>query len=104
MRLILFIEEIQGKVIDFYYKCLPESGREFESMYLLSKYHKNGLGQKIIDKAFDYANNNVFKEMYLDSLSSSEGAIRLYKKNGFIETARYNDNMIADVFMKRIIE
>lgn len=42
--------------------------------------------------------------MYLDTLSSSEGAIRLYKKNGFVESARYNDNMVADVFMKRTIE
>jgi len=147
-NLIEFTEELQEKMIDFYYNCLPESGRKFEpkgrhqaltkvkdtydiflclefnnkiigtvavnrlsadkcelkSMYLLSKYHGNGLGQKMIDKAFDYAKNNAFKEMYLDTLSSSEGAIRLYKKNGFVETARYNANMVADVFMKKIIE
>jgi ribosomal protein S18 acetylase RimI-like enzyme len=38
----------------------------------------------MIDKAFDYAKKNAIKEMYLDTLSSSEGAIRLYKKNGFV--------------------
>ena len=143
-----FKEELQKEVIDFYYNCLPESGRKFEpdgrhqaltkikdtydtfwclkfnnkiigtvavnilsadkcelkSMYLLSQYQGKGLGQKMIDKAFDYAKKNSIKEMYLDTLSSSEGAIRLYKKNRFVETARYNDNMVAEVFMKRTIE
>ncbi|WP_333860533.1 hypothetical protein [Clostridium sp.] len=41
--------------------------------------------------------------MYLDTLSSSERAIKLYQKNGFVKTVRYNDNMAADVFMKTII-
>lgn len=147
-NLIEFTEELREKVIDFYYKCLPESGRKFEpdgrhealtkiseayaafwclqidekiigtvavnrlssdkcelkSMYLFSNYHGNGLGQKMIDKAFDYAKKNGFKEIYLDTLSSSKRAIRLYKKNGFVEISRYNDNMIADVFMKANIE
>nr|WP_312291471.1 GNAT family N-acetyltransferase [Clostridium chromiireducens] len=76
---------------------------ELKSMYLLSKYHGNGLGQKMLDKAFEYAAKNTFKEIYLDTLSSSERAIRLYKKNGFIETVRYNDNMVADIFMRRSI-
>ncbi|MGG7177346.1 GNAT family N-acetyltransferase [Clostridium paraputrificum] len=76
---------------------------ELKSMYLLSKYHGNGLGQKMIDKALDYAKKNGFKEMYLDTLNTSKGAIRLYKKNGFVETIRYNNNMVADVFMKRAI-
>ena len=44
---------------------------ELKSMYLLSKYHGNGLGQKMIDKALDYAKNNDFKEMYLDTLNTS---------------------------------
>ncbi|MGL4107400.1 GNAT family N-acetyltransferase [Clostridium sp. LP20] len=76
---------------------------ELKSMYLLRKYHGNGLGQKMIDKALDYAKKKGFKEMYLDTLKTSTGAIRLYKKNGFLETIRYNNNMVADVFMKREI-
>lgn len=58
----------------------------------------------MIDKAFDYAKKNAIKEMYLDTLSSSEGAIRLYRKNGFVETLKYNDNMVVDLFMKKAIE
>lgn len=95
-----FNNEIIGTVA---VNVLSEDACELKSMYLLSKYHGNGLGQKMIDKAFDYAKKNAFKEMYLDTLSSSEGAIRLYKKNGFVETSRYNDNIVADVFMKKLL-
>lgn len=80
------------------YKC------ELKSLYLLSQYHGEGLGQRMLDKAFEYARKNNFKEMYLDTLLSSTGAIRLYKKNGFVETERYNNNMIANIFMKKDIE
>lgn len=38
--------------------------------------------------------------MYLDTLSTSKEAIRLYKKIGFVDTKRYNENKIADVFME----
>ena len=146
--LIQFTEGLQEQIINFYCKCLPESGREFEpkgrhevltkvkynydmfwclkfndkiigtiainklsankcelkSMYLLSEYHGNGLGQGMMDKALEYAKEKDFKEMYLDTLSSSERAIRLYVKNGFKKIERYNDNMIADVFMKSSIK
>ena len=70
-------------------------------MYLLSKYQGKGLGQKMINKALDYAKENAFGEMYLDTLSTSEKAIKFYKKNGFVETSRYNDNIAANIFMKK---
>lgn len=146
--LILFTEELQEKAIDFYYKCLPQSGRKFEpkgrhhgltiikdafdifwclvydnkiigtvgvnklsadkcelkSLYLLNEYYGKGLGKKMLDKALEYAKKNWFKEVYLETLSISERAIKLYAKNGFVEIERYNDNVIAEVFMKATIK
>lgn len=37
--------------------------------------------------------------MYLDTLSSSKRAVRLYERAGFQQTERYNDNYTADTFM-----
>jgi ribosomal protein S18 acetylase RimI-like enzyme len=45
------------------------------------------------------AKQEGYKEMYLDTLSSSKKAISLYEKMGFVRTERYNANNIADVFM-----
>ncbi len=39
------------------------------------------------------------RKLELDTLSTSEKAIRLYQKSGFVFTERYNDNQVADVFM-----
>lgn len=147
-KIIVFHENLQDKVIDFFYYCLPESGRKFDpkgrhkslteikntydifwclkynneiigtvavnslskdkcelkSLYLLNKFQRKGLGQKLLNIAFEYATRNSYKEMYLDTLKSSTGAIGLYKKNGFIYTERYNDNMVAEVFMKKILD
>ncbi|MBP3887108.1 MAG: hypothetical protein J6F30_05585 [Cellulosilyticum sp.] len=38
--------------------------------------------------------------MYLDVISTSKRAISLYQKLGFIETKRYNNSQVADVFME----
>ena len=37
--------------------------------------------------------------IYLDTLSSSKRAVRLYERAGFQQTERYNDNYTADTFM-----
>lgn len=42
--------------------------------------------------------------MYLDTLSASNKAIKLYEKYGFTVTERYNDNKNADLFMVLNIE
>lgn len=68
-------------------------------MYLLQKYHGQGLGSKLLKKAVDYANSAGYKKMYLDTLSTSTRAIRLYEKAGFRRIERYNENFVADVFM-----
>lgn len=40
-----------------------------------------------------------YREMYLDTLSTSTKVIRLYEEMGFAVTERYNTNEVADLFM-----
>lgn len=40
-----------------------------------------------------------YKRVYLDTISTSKDALNLYRKAGFVETDRYNDNNHADAFM-----
>ena len=140
-----FQKEMQSQVIDFYEKCLPESGRIFEpkgvhkclteieknydyflclfdesevigtiainrmdegkcelrSVYLLEAYHGKGLGTKMMKEAICYAKNSNFHEMYLDTISStSQKAIRMNRRCGFIDIKRYKSTIRSDVFMK----
>lgn len=81
------------------WKRLGEEKCELKSLYLLQAYHGRGLGFRLLKTAVSEAQENGYKEMYLDTLSTSKAAISLYKKMGFVETERYNSNDTADVFM-----
>lgn len=72
---------------------------ELKSLYLLEQYHKKGLGYQLLKTAILKAQEDGYKQMYLDTLSSSKKAIRLYEKMGFVRTERYNGNYKADIFM-----
>ena len=52
-----------------------------------------------MDTAIDEAKRTGYREMYLDTLSTGERAIRLYEKAGFKVTEQYNENDAADIFM-----
>lgn len=80
-------------------KKLNDEYCELKSLYLLEQYHKKGLGYQLLKTAILKARQDGYKEMYLDTLSSSTKAISLYEKMGFVRTERYNDNYAADVFM-----
>lgn len=81
-------------------KRLQDKECELKSLYLLEEYHGRGLGDMLLQKAISQAKTDGYRIMRLDTLSSSKRAISLYKKAGFTETERYNENNVADVFMK----
>ena len=74
---------------------------ELKSLYLLEKYHGNGYGRMLLETALQFAEQAGFRNMYLDSYSTSTKALRLYRKVGFKDTAPYHGSVRADVFMMR---
>lgn len=80
-------------------KELDNASCELKSLYLLEKYHGMGYGKCLLSKAIDYAKKAGYGKMYLDSLSTSTKAIGLYRRSGFADTERYNENERSDVFM-----
>lgn len=90
----------QGKVIGAVaVKELDAASCELKSLYLLERYHGKGYGKRLLKKAVTYAREAGYERMYLDSLSTSIKAIALYRKAGFVDTDRYNQNERSDVFM-----
>lgn len=80
-------------------KALDNNRCELKSLYLLERYHGTGWGHRLLIQALGYAKEKGYKEMYLDSLSTSKKALALYRKVGFVQTERYNQNEFADIFM-----
>lgn len=78
---------------------MGSSDCELKTLYLYKAYHGKKLGYRLLDTAIDHARKNNYHRMFLDTTSTSENAVRLYRKNGFCDTERYNDNPNADIFM-----
>ncbi|MCR4794461.1 MAG: GNAT family N-acetyltransferase [Ruminococcus sp.] len=84
-------------------KKLSNEVCELKGMYLFNKYHGQGLGRRLAEAAIDFARKMGFGKMVLDTISTYEKALRLYKKLGFAPTERYNNNEKADIFMSKIL-
>ena len=78
---------------------IGNSDCELKGLYLYKSYHGNKLGYSLINTVIDYARQNHYHRMFLDTISTSENALRLYEKVGFYNTERYNNNLNADIFM-----
>ena len=81
-------------------KRLSDYDCELKALYLEKKYHGKGLGRTLAQTAIDFARRQGFTEIYLDCMSTSTAAVKLYEKLGFHKTERYNKNFFADIFMK----
>ena len=80
---------------------LDTSNCELKALYLYSRYHGQGLGYRLITTALEEAKQAGYETMYLDTISTSERAIKLYKAVGFEEIEQYKETIRSDVFMKK---
>ncbi len=60
-----------------------ESILEIQKMYFLPEIRGNGFAQKILENAFDFAQQRGFKSCYLETTSALWQAVKLYEKLGF---------------------
>lgn len=56
---------------------------ELKKLFLLPQSRGFGLGKKLSQACLDFANQQGYKECYLDTLSNMQPAIALYEKLGF---------------------
>lgn len=73
---------------------------ELKCMYLLKEYQGKGLGQMLIDKIIIESKKREIDCLRLDVKKSADKAIKLYKRNGFYEIPRYNENKNEVLFME----
>ncbi len=78
---------------------LENDSAELKRMFIKKEFRGQGLGTALMEKLIEFACHQDYKRIYLDSNRSLKAAQALYKKFGFQETERYNDNFRADIFM-----
>lgn len=81
-------------------KKIDEKTVELKALYLHKDYRGKGLGSLLMSVSVNEAKSRGFKKIVLDSMLKYEDALKLYEKFGFEKIDRYNDNAMAEVFMK----
>lgn len=62
---------------------LPEDTCEFVKMYLLPEARGIGLGKEIINKSIQFAKENGYKNVYIESMPELQQALQVYAHFGF---------------------
>lgn len=82
-----FIAELYGEVIGgcgiYPTKNLPEGYAELVKIYLKNEYRSKGIGKQLMDKSREFAKEQGYTHLYLESFPSLKEAIILYEKIGF---------------------
>ena len=82
---------------------LSDETCEMKRMWFLRAYRGRGLGRALAVELMDWARENGYKAMRLDSGPESlyRAAHSLYRKLGFTDIEPYNDNSYAKVWMEK---
>lgn len=85
-----------------------ENGLEIERIYVLKSEYGKGLGQALLDYAFQIAKNEKLDLVWLGVWDKNDRARRFYEKNGFIEFGEHDfilgDDIQRDILLKKPIQ
>ncbi|WP_348945114.1 GNAT family N-acetyltransferase [Chitinibacter sp. FCG-7] len=74
---------------------------EIKRYFVLPSHQRQGLGGALIAHAIGFAKLSGLKKIRLDSMKQSTAALAIFRKHGFYEIPKYNDNPVAEVFMEK---
>jgi len=81
------------------------SATECKRLYVAPEFRGHGLAARLMDAAEAHARNTGLHWIYLDSRAEMTTAVALYRRRGYEEIPRFNDNAEAAVFLrKRLVE
>ena len=66
---------------------------ELKRMWLLEKYHGQGIGYCLITELFDFARKNGYAQIRLQTRPEQIRALNFYRKVGFREIPCYNEDL-----------
>ncbi|MCA8910903.1 MAG: ATP-dependent Clp protease adaptor ClpS [Planctomycetes bacterium] len=76
---------------------LGDAACELKRMYVKPEHRGRGLASALVSEALQFANNQRYMRVLLDTLGSMKAARKLYESFGFVETDPYYINPLPDV-------
>jgi len=73
---------------------------ELVRLWLRKERRKIGLGRMVFEKLIRAARERGYEKVYLDTSNRCADAVRLFRKNGFVECGKYKES-VGDVFLCR---
>lgn len=74
---------------------------EIKRMYVREKFRGQGIAQRLLETAEQFARDAGYSWIYLDTTNEMKAAAKLYERNGFAPCERYNQNPQAAIFKKK---
>lgn len=74
---------------------------ECKRLYVQPAFRGQGIADELMDALENFARDQGFQWVYLDSHDGLKAAISLYGKRGYQRCKRYNDNPQSTVFLRR---
>ena len=74
---------------------------EIKRMYVREKFRGRGVAERLLAAAENFAREQGYARIYLDTASEMVAAARLYERNGYERCGRYNENPQAAIFMRK---
>ena len=62
---------------------LPDGTCELIKMYILPEARGKGFGKALVDTCFEFAEEQGYKNMYLETMEELKNAVSMYEKSGF---------------------
>ncbi len=63
---------------------------EVERIYVRGKFHKRGLGKRLLTKAFEMAQERHKAKLWLGVWEHNDNALAFYQKMGFVRTGTHS--------------
>ncbi len=76
---------------------------ELKRMFVLPEYQGKGYGRVLVDHAIDYAREQQYNKICLDTRKQFSAAQHLYRSSGFKENEKYNDNERAELYFELVL-
>jgi GNAT superfamily N-acetyltransferase len=73
---------------------------ELKRFFVRQRNQRMGVGTDLLKRAIDHAKAGPWSRLRLDTSHKSPAAIALFKKHGFVEIERYNQDPFAEIFME----
>lgn len=88
-RKVYYVAEIENQVIGGcgiqHLANTNENIAELQKLYLMPKSRGYGVGKKLVEMCVDFAIENNFDKIYLETFPNMHSAINLYKKFNFVD-------------------